>query len=247
MDTVIIPPNIEVKPNSIAIVDWYEGSAGQVDSWIGELGYHVACFVNPTPTPPNVDIAKDKLTRESKLFSYPINNSFKNRPLITAVQWPQILHDLKINKALIMVADQQQRLKNMALAKKNAIELISAIHPTATVMPDAVLHENTVLHAKSFVGYRAELHGGVVLNSGAQVDHHNVLFECVRLDPGVVTAGNVVIEPFATLHTGAVVINQVRIGEGAVVGAGTVLLKDVAPYTMVVGNPGRVIRHLQKN
>jgi acetyltransferase-like isoleucine patch superfamily enzyme len=247
MDNIIIPQNIEVKPNSIAIIDWYEGSAGQVDSWISELGYHVACFVNPTSTPPNVDIAKEKLVRETKLFSYPTNNSFKNRHLITALQWPKILHDLNIKKALVMVADQQQRLDNMALAKKNGIELISAIHPNATVMPDAVLHENTVLHARSFVGYRAELHAGVVLNSGAQVDHHNVLFECVRLDPGVVTAGNVVIEPFATLHTGAIVINQVRIGEGAVIGAGTVLLNDVAPYTMVVGNPGRVIKNLQKN
>ncbi|MBF0192924.1 MAG: acetyltransferase [Magnetococcales bacterium] len=246
MDDKLSLKNIEVKPNSIAIIDWFEGSAGQVDSWICELGYHVACFINPTSTPPNVDIEKDKLVRESKLFSYPTQNSFKNRPLITAVQWPEILHNLKIKKALIMVADQQQRLDNMVLAKKNGIELINAIHPTATVMPDAVLHENTVLHAKSFVGYRAELHAGSVLNSGAQVDHHNVLFECVRLDPGVVTAGNVVIEPFATLHTGAVVINQVRIGEGAIVGAGTVLIKDVEPYTMVVGNPGRVIRHLQR-
>ncbi|MBF0382237.1 MAG: acetyltransferase [Magnetococcales bacterium] len=243
----ITPQNIEVKPNSIAIVDWFEGSAGQVDSWIAELGYHVACFINPTATPPDVDIAKDRLVRETKLFSYPTHNSFKNRPLITAIQWPKILNDLNINKAIIMLADQQQRLDNMALAKKNGIELINAIHPTATVMPDAVLHENTVLHARSFVGYRAELHAGAVLNSGAQVDHHNVLYECVRLDPGVVTAGNVVIEPFATLHTGAVVINQIRIGEGAVVGAGAVLIKDVAPYTMVVGNPARVIRDLPKS
>ena len=32
------------------------------------------------------------------------------------------------------------------------------------------------------------------------------------------------------------------IGTGAVVGAGTILTRDVAPYTIVVGNPGRVVR-----
>jgi acetyltransferase-like isoleucine patch superfamily enzyme len=34
-----------------------------------------------------------------------------------------------------------------------------------------------------------------------------------------------------------------RIGDGAVVGAGAVVFKDVPPYAVVVGNPGRVVRH----
>lgn len=33
------------------------------------------------------------------------------------------------------------------------------------------------------------------------------------------------------------------IGHGAVVGAGAVVFKDVPPYAVVVGNPGRVVRH----
>ncbi|MGU3362505.1 DapH/DapD/GlmU-related protein [Methylobacterium sp. M6A4_1b] len=41
---------------------------------------------------------------------------------------------------------------------------------------------------------------------------------------------------------GAVVLPGRSIGTGAVVGAGTILTRDVAPYTIVVGNPGRVVR-----
>ena len=41
---------------------------------------------------------------------------------------------------------------------------------------------------------------------------------------------------------GAVILPGRRIGTGAVVGAGTILTRDVAPYTIVVGNPGRVVR-----
>lgn len=33
------------------------------------------------------------------------------------------------------------------------------------------------------------------------------------------------------------------IGDGAVVGAGAVVFKDVPPYAVVVGNPGRVVRY----
>ena len=41
---------------------------------------------------------------------------------------------------------------------------------------------------------------------------------------------------------GATVLNGVTIGDGAVVAAGAVVTKDVPPYTIVGGNPARVIR-----
>ena len=40
----------------------------------------------------------------------------------------------------------------------------------------------------------------------------------------------------------AVILKGVRVGRGAVVGAGAVVTKDVPPYAIVGGNPGKVIR-----
>lgn len=41
----------------------------------------------------------------------------------------------------------------------------------------------------------------------------------------------------------AIIMPTVRqIGDGAVIGAGAVINKDVPPYAIVVGNPGRVVR-----
>lgn len=44
----------------------------------------------------------------------------------------------------------------------------------------------------------------------------------------------------------AIVLKGVTIGEGAVVAAGAVVTKDVAPYTVVAGNPAQVVRTLEK-
>lgn len=39
-----------------------------------------------------------------------------------------------------------------------------------------------------------------------------------------------------------IIKSGVAIGDGAVIGAGTVVVKDVGPYEVVVGNPGRCIK-----
>ena len=44
------------------------------------------------------------------------------------------------------------------------------------------------------------------------------------------------------MATGAIVLPGVTIGEGAVVAAGSVVTKDVEPWTVVGGNPARFIK-----
>ncbi len=43
----------------------------------------------------------------------------------------------------------------------------------------------------------------------------------------------------ASVGAGAVIVCGVTIGEGAMVGAGAVVTKDVAPNTLVIGNPAK--------
>jgi acetyltransferase-like isoleucine patch superfamily enzyme len=42
----------------------------------------------------------------------------------------------------------------------------------------------------------------------------------------------------------AIILKGVTIGEGAIIGAGSVVTKDVPPYTIVAGNPAKVIREI---
>ena len=51
----------------------------------------------------------------------------------------------------------------------------------------------------------------------------------------------IIIEDDAFIGPGAIITQNVRIGRGAVVGAGSVVNKDVPPYTFVGGVPARPI------
>jgi len=50
----------------------------------------------------------------------------------------------------------------------------------------------------------------------------------------------IVIEDDAWIGFGSVILKGVKIGKGAVVAAGSVVTKDVPPYTLVAGNPARI-------
>ena len=55
---------------------------------------------------------------------------------------------------------------------------------------------------------------------------------------------SVAIEDDVWIGSSVVILKGVTIGEGAIVGAGSVVTKDVPPYTIVAGNPARVIREI---
>ncbi|NJO83456.1 MAG: acyltransferase [Blastochloris sp.] len=60
-----------------------------------------------------------------------------------------------------------------------------------------------------------------------------------------ITAQGIVVEDGAWIGGGAIILDGVRIGCNAVIGAGAVVTKDVPPYTIVVGNPARIVRDLR--
>ena len=61
--------------------------------------------------------------------------------------------------------------------------------------------------------------------------------------PDHTTKGDVVIGSDVWVGLNVYIGSGVTIGHGAVIGAQTVVVKDVAPYAVVVGNPARVVRY----
>ena len=62
-------------------------------------------------------------------------------------------------------------------------------------------------------------------------------------DPSEMTfKGNTVIGNDVWIGQNAVILPGVYIGDGAIIGANSVVGSDVAPYTIVIGNPAKVLR-----
>lgn len=84
-----------------------------------------------------------------------------------------------------------------------------------------------------------EIGANVCISEGVRVltASHDVSSPCFDLK-----RAPVVIKDFVWIAMGAIILPGVTIGEGAVVGAGSVVTKDVEPWTVVAGNPAKFIK-----
>jgi len=234
--------------NSVALVGFQDGSAGQVESWFEKAtGLKIACFVVDSAGLAEVDIEEENRKRVCKTTDFPQNGIFKGRPVIISPNWIEILLGMGVGKVLCLEPINQHRRNQIGLVRSSDLQLVSAIHPSTIILPNARIDEGVWINAGCIIGYKAEIQSGVIVNTGVQIDHHNVLQECCQVDPGVVTAGNVVLGECSHIHTGAVLINRVRIGENSIIGAGAVVLMDVPANSTAVGVPAKIVKSADKS
>lgn len=104
--------------------------------------------------------------------------------------------------------------------------LIMGVH--STIGPQVKLHiGETIIGNKVTVSQRTYL-----CSATHQIDSINIPF----------VAGRIIINDFAWIAAEAFIMSNVTIGQGAVVGARAAVFKDVEPWTIVGGNPAKVIK-----
>jgi len=234
------------KSKRVAVLGYFDGDAGQVETWFEDVtGYQIVCFVHEAAEPLNIDIAAESAKRETKRLEFPTIDSFKGKPLIVSTNWVDQLKQLGIDKVLPLTDDNALRMAQIQTCRQHGIELVSAIHPSVMILAGATIVPGAWVNAGCIIGYKVEIRSGVIVNTGTQLDHHNVLKDCCQVDPGVVTAGHVTLGECSLVHTGATIINRISIGEGAIIGAGAVVIRDIPPKCTAVGVPAKVIKTAQ--
>jgi acetyltransferase-like isoleucine patch superfamily enzyme len=124
------------------------------------------------------------------------------------------------------------------------------------------------------IGTFVEIQKGAKIGSRCKISSHTFICEGVILEDEVFVGHNVVftndlfpratngngtlqteadwncistvVKRGASIGSGSVLLCGITVGENAIIGAGSVVTKDVPPYTIVAGNPARVMRSLDK-
>jgi sugar O-acyltransferase (sialic acid O-acetyltransferase NeuD family) len=133
------------------------------------------------------------------------------------------------------------RLDLADFLESHGLSPATVIASDASVARSSLVEPGAQVLARGIIAARATLGRQSIVNNGAQVDHECRVDAGVHLAPGAVLCGRVSVGRCAFIGAGSVVLPRLTIGAGATVGAGAVVTRDVAPQTIVAGNPARII------
>jgi sugar O-acyltransferase (sialic acid O-acetyltransferase NeuD family) len=136
----------------------------------------------------------------------------------------------------------RRRLARRVLASGG--QLGRAIHPHAVLAGDVTVGDGSVVMAGAIINIGSRIGRFAVVNTGAILDHDNVVEDGAQIAPGCCLAGCVWSCADAFVGTGASVIPRITVGARAVVGAGSAVIRDVEADTMVAGCPAVLKRRL---
>lgn len=126
--------------------------------------------------------------------------------------------------------------------KLKGLKYGNAIHPTAIIGFNTYIKEGTVVMANAIVNASATIGRHCIVNTSAIVEHECILEDFVHVSPNSTLCGNVIVGEGTHIGAGVTVIPGVKIGKWCTVGAGSVVVKNIQNYSVVVGNPAKVIK-----
>ncbi len=96
-------------------------------------------------------------------------------------------------------------------------------------------------------------HNVTIVDCAHETDHlqraagvERIFAEGHPKEKGNIPTAPIIIEDYVAVYPNSCISRGVRIGEGSVISAGSVVLSDVPPFTLMLGNPARPMKSLKK-
>lgn len=122
---------------------------------------------------------------------------------------------------------------------------VTLVHPTSYVSRRARLGHGVVVYQNCTIANNVTLGDHVLVLPNSVISHDDVLGPYTVVTGSVAISGNVTIGRNCYLGSNSSIHHGITIGEGSLIGMGSVVLRDVPPYHVMVGNPARVLRTVQ--
>ena len=144
---------------------------------------------------------------------------------------------------IIGVGDNDTRKK---IADDHALAYGAAIHPRAIISTRVEVGHGSVIMAGATVNSSTKIGSHVIVNTNSSIDHDCTIGDFVHISPNATLCGGVIVGEGTHIGAGATIIPGIKVGKWAKIGAGSVIIRDISDNTMVVGNPGKVIKHIKR-
>ena len=134
----------------------------------------------------------------------------------------------------------RERIQNQLV--EIGCNVVSLVHPSATVAYDVTIGAGTVVMAGAVINAGTAVGRGCIVNTCSSIDHDNVIGDFSHVSVGAHTAGTVKLGSRGWIGIGAVVSNNINVCDDCMIGAGAVVTKDIEVAGTYVGVPARKVK-----
>lgn len=143
---------------------------------------------------------------------------------------------------LLIVSIGDNFTRKIIVDRISHINYGKAIDKTSSVSKRSIISVGTVVMPGAIVNSDTHIGKHCIINTNASVDHDCFLEDYVHISPGSSLSGGVIVGEGTHIGTGSSVIPNIRIGKWCIIGSGCVVIRDIPDYSVVVGNPGKIIK-----
>lgn len=144
-------------------------------------------------------------------------------------------------------------VQSTQIGEDTTIWQYSVILPGAVIGKECNICAHTFIENDVKIGNRVTLKSGVFLWDGINIEDDVFIGPCVAFTNDKHPRSKQYPEKFlrttikkgASLGANATILPGITVGEGAMVGAGAVVTRDVAPFTVVAGNPAKILKEIK--
>ncbi len=141
--------------------------------------------------------------------------------------------------AIVGIGSNAVRLRLATWLRDHGFELVTVVHPAATVAGDVVLGRGTVVMPGAVINVGTRVGDSCIVNTRASIDHDGDIGHGVHIAPGATLCGGVRVGDGSFVCAGATIIPYRSIGARATVAAGATVIRDVGDDVTVAGTPAR--------
>lgn len=138
----------------------------------------------------------------------------------------------------------REKIANRLFTISNEIKFATLIHPDCVMSDTVTVLEGSIITSKCLFTVDITIGKHCVFNVGVTIGHDSNVGDFSTLAPKVNICGNVNIGSLVEIGTSSSVVQGSGIGNNSMVCMGSIVLKNVESYTVVMGNPARVIKKL---
>jgi len=164
---------------------------------------------------------------------------FGGLPVLGTLAESAALADAVFVNGIASERTHRRKLGIIARTGLDAARFVTLIHPLAAVSRHATIGHGSCIGAGCAVSGQVEIGAHAWLGNRAVIGHDCVLGAGVTVAPSATLAGGVTLGAQSFVGSGALLRPGITIGEGALIGMGAVVLNNVPPGAVVVGNPAR--------